>query len=441
MIGIHEDLARRGASGRPIRFAIVGAGQMGVDMIAQVRQMQGIEVRAVADIDLNRVLEGYEIAGVPRELVVAARSAGEANDAIRAGRFVAAEDAALIPQMDAVESVVDATGRPEAGARIALDCFAHGKHLVMMNVEADVTIGPVLRRYAEKAGVIYTMAAGDEPSALMELYSFARALGLEIVAAGKGKNNPLNRDAVPEAYEAEARRRGLNPMMLVEFVDGSKTMIEMACVANATGLTPDVPNMHGPGTSVPQLKDVFKLRRDGGILNRTGVVDYAVGQVAPGVFLVVTTDVPRLQQCLVLRDMGHGPVYTLFRPFHLCSMEVPLSVAMIGLYRRPTMQPLDHLSAEVTTIAKRSLAPGEILEGIGGRTHHAGCMIYAEARQRDALPIGLAKGCRVKVPVPKGALITYAMVEPVRDTTVFRLRMEQDEFSGAARQAAQGETR
>ncbi len=441
MIGIHEDLAAREAAGRPIRFAIVGAGQMGVDMMAQVRQMRGLEAVAVADIDLGRVLEGYAIAGVPKDQVVVARTAGEANDAVRAGKFVAAEDGGLIPQIEDAESVVDATGHPEAGARIALDCFAHGKHLVMMNVEADVTIGAALRRRAERAGVIYSMAAGDEPAALMELYSFARALGLEIVAAGKGKNNPLNRDAVPEAYEAEARRRGLNPMMLVEFVDGSKTMIEMACVANSTGLTPDVPNMHGPSTSVPQLKDVFKLKQDGGILSRKGVVDYAVGQVAPGVFLVVTTDVPRLRQCLVLRDMGPGPTYTLFRPFHLCSMEVPLTVAMIGLYRRPTMQPLDHPSAEVTAIAKRDLAPGDVLEGIGGRTHHAGCMIYDEARRAGALPIGLAKGCKVKVPVAKGGLITYAAVEPVRDTTVFSLRMEQDQFSAAAQAAAQGETR
>ena len=140
-------------------------------------------------------------------------------------------------------------------------------------------------------------------------------------------------------------------MMLVEFVDGSKTMIEMACFANATGLSPDVPNMHGPDTSVPELKDVFRLQQDGGILRRKGVVDYAVGRVAPGVFLIVGTDHPRLRQCLVLRDMGQGPVYTLFRPFHLCSMEVPLTVATIGLYGRPTMQPLDQLSAEVTSIA------------------------------------------------------------------------------------------
>jgi predicted homoserine dehydrogenase-like protein len=426
LIGLHRDLQARAAD--PIRFAIIGAGQMGVDIVAQVGRMTGLDVVAVADIDLARAASAYEIAGVPRERVVRARTEGEANNAVRAGKYVITEDSGLIPRIASVESVVDATGHPEAGAHIALDCFEHRKHLVMMNVEGDVTIGPVLRRRAEKAGVIYSMAAGDEPTALMELYDFACALGLEIIAAGKGKNNPLNREAVPEQYEVEARRRNLNPMMLVEFVDGSKTMIEMACFANATGLVPDVPNMHGPDTSVPELNKVFRVESEGGILKKKGVVDYAVGKVAPGVFLIVGTDHPRLKQCLVLRDMGQGPVYTLFRPFHLCSMEVPLTVAHIGLYGRATMQPRDQLAAEVTTIAKRDLAAGELLEGIGGRTQHAGCMVYSEAREANALPIGLAKGCKLKRRVAKGALITRDMVEPVSGSILFELRAEQDQW-------------
>lgn len=433
MIGMHEDLARRAAAGQPVRFGIVGAGQMGVDIVSEVSRMEGIEAAAVADVMPGRAEEAYRIAGVPPERVVRAASAGAANDAVRAGKFVATDNGALVAEIEGVESVVDSTGNPEAGARIALDCFAHHKHLVMMNVEADVTIGPALRRRAEAAGVIYTLAAGDEPTALMELYSFARSLGLEIVAAGKGKNNPLDLEATPEGWEAEARRRGVpNANMLVEFVDGSKTMIEMAAVANATGLVPDVPNMHGPRTSVPELNQLFRLESDGGILHRKGVVDYAVGKVAPGVFLIVSTDHPRLRQCLVLRDMGQGPYYTLFRPFHLCSMEVPITVALIGLYGRATMQPRDRLAAEVTTIAKRDLAPGERLEGIGGHTHRAGCMVYGEAHAADALPIGIAKGARVRRPIAKNTLITRAMVEPVGDTLVYRLRQEQNAFAGAA---------
>jgi predicted homoserine dehydrogenase-like protein len=414
VIGIDRDLEARAEERRPIRFAIVGAGQMGADIVSQVRQMKGIEVAAVADLELSRAKAAYEIAGIPPERVLVAKSLAQAQDAARQGKLVACDRADWIPRIETVESVVDATGAPEAGAQIALECFKEGKHVVMMNVEADVTIGPLLARRAGEAGVIYTLAAGDEPAALMELYCFAGALGLEIVAAGKGKNNPLDRDAVPDAYEAEARRRGLNPMMLVEFVDGSKTMIEMGCVANATGLVPDVPDMHGPRTSVPELKEVFRLKED------------AVGQVAPGVFVIVATDHPRLRQCLVLRDMGHGPAYTLFRPFHLCSMEVPLTVALISLHGRATMQPREHLVVEVTAIAKRDLKPGDVLDGIGGRTHRAGLRTYGEARRDNALPIGLAKGCKVKCPISKGSLLKRDAVEPVPGSLVHELRAEQD---------------
>ena len=225
MIGLYQDLEKRAAEGRPIRCGLIGSGQMGVDIVSQVSCMKGIEVSAIADLELARAADAYRIAGVPQGRVASAKSATAAMEAVRGGRFVITDDPSLIPQIEALESVVDATGQPEAGAAIALDCFANGKHLVMMNVEADATIGPVLRRRAEQAGVIYSLAAGDEPTALMELYGFARALGLEIVAAGKGKNNPLNHDAAPEEYAEEARRRGLNPGMLVEFVDGSKTMV------------------------------------------------------------------------------------------------------------------------------------------------------------------------------------------------------------------------
>ncbi len=428
MIGLAEDLAARAATGEPVRFGLIGAGQMGIDIVSQVRQMQGIEVSIVVDIDLRRAADAYAIAGVAPEQVVRATTAAAAMDAIGRGCFVIAEEAHIAAELDAIESIVDATGQPEAGALIAVDCFTHGKNLVMMNVEADITIGPILRRKAEQAGVVYSLAAGDEPTAIMGLYDFARALGLQVVAAGKGKNNPLDIDATPRQCEAEARRRGLSPAMLVEFIDGSKTMIEMASVANATGLIPDVPNMHGPKTSVPELRNVFRLQREGGILSREGVVDYAIGDVAPGVFVNVRTDHPRLRQCLVLRDMGNGPVYTLFRPFHLCSMEVPLTVAAVSLYGRSHMQPLACPSAEVTTVAKRDLRPGDVLDGIGGSTHRAGCMIYAEARAIDALPVGLAKGAEVTALIARGSAIRLDQVRPRSDSLLYRLRMEQNQY-------------
>jgi predicted homoserine dehydrogenase-like protein len=300
--------------------------------------------------------------------------------------------------MKTVDVMLDATGVPEIGARACLSSARNGQHIAMMNVEADITVGPAIRRYAEYKGVLYALAAGDEPAACKELYDFADALGFTIVAAGKGKNNPLDRHATPEdpLIAADALRRGLTPTMLVEFIDGSKTMVEMAAVSNATGLVPDVRGMHGPLTDRDHLHQTFALQEDGGILSQMGVVDYGIGRVAPGVFLIVRTDHPRLREAMVLRDMGPGPYYTLFRPFHLCSIEVPLTCASLVIRGQSTMKPLYRLVSEVFGVAKRDLEVGETLDGIGGSTYYSLIDRYEIARQEGLLPIGIAKGACLK---------------------------------------------
>jgi len=302
------------------------------------------------------------------------------------------------------------------------------KHVVMMNVETDVTVGPMLRQFAEAQGVVYTLGAGDEPVALKELYDFARALGLRVVAGGKGKNNRLNRSAVPDDVADEARSRGLSPAMLVEFIDGSKTMIEMAAFGNATGLTPDRRGMHGPSTTRSDLARVFALATAGGILSREGVVDYAIGDVAPGVFLVVTTDHPRIRQAMKLRDMGDGPNYLLFRPFHLCSMEVPLSAAVAAISGKSSMAPLDDLVCEVFPVAKKRLEVGEELDGIGG-AHYFGSIESAKiARKEGLLPLGLARGGKVTRTIEEGQPINYESVA-LPNTILLRVRRLQDDAS------------
>ncbi|NJL95668.1 MAG: hypothetical protein HC915_19025 [Anaerolineae bacterium] len=327
-----------------------------------------------------------------------------------------------------VEAVIESTGHPEVSARSILRTIVQRKHIITMSVEMDITVGPLMKWFADQFGVIYAVGAGDEPTALYELYDFATALGLTIVAAGKGKNNPLNREAVPEDLAEEAARRGLTPEMLIEFVDGSKTMIEMACVANATGLVPDVFGMHGPRINIAQFKDVFALQANGGVLTQHGVVDYVIGDLAPGVFLVFTTDQPRLREALVLRDMGHGPNYVLLRPFHLCSMEVPLSVSQAVLQGRSTMAPGRRLVAEVASVAKRDLEPGTVLERIGGRTHYGMTDRYERAAAQGALPLGIARDCVVRRPVAKGEVITYDHVDLPADSTVIQLRQLQDRW-------------
>lgn len=429
MIGLNEDLAVREAGGDPVKVGLIGAGQMGTDVVAETKMMQGIDVVAVADIDLQRAKDAYRI-GLIEGAVVEARTPAQADEAVAGGKRVVAGDYRIVTDMTKIDVMLEATGVPEIGARAALRSARSGQQLAMMNVETDITVGPILRWYAERQSVLYALAAGDEPAACKELYDFADALGFTIVAAGKGKNNPLDRHARPtdEAWAREAARRGLAPTMLIEFVDGSKTMIEMAAVSNATGLVPDVRGMHGPMTHRDILQKVFRLEEEDGILSRTGVIDYGVGEVAPGVFLIVRTDHPRLREAMVLRDMGNGPYYTLFRPFHLCSIEVPLTCASLVIRKRSNMAPLDHLVSEVFAVAKQDLAPGDDLDGIGGCTFYSSIDTYEAASEERLLPIGLAKGAQVIRPVAMDAPITYDDVELHEPSTILTLRRLQERW-------------
>ena len=428
MIGLNKELEKRELTDRPVRIGMIGAGQMGTDVVAETRMMKGIRVVVAADLELDRAVGCYEIGQVDDEVIIV-NTAAEADAAVLAGKRVATRDYRVVTDMKTIDVMLDATGVPDIGARAALRAARSGQHLAMMNVEADITVGPILRWYAEKKGVIYALAAGDEPAACKELYDFANALGFTIVAAGKGKNNPLDRHATPYDPDIvkEASRRGLSPNMLIEFIDGSKTMIEMAAVSNATGLVPDVRGMHGPTTDRDHLNQTFALIKDGGVLNQTGVVDFGVGKVAPGVFLIVRTDHPRLREAMILRDMGNGPYYTLFRPFHLCSIEVPLTCALMVIENKSNMEPMDKLYSEVFAVAKRDLLPGEFLDGIGGETFFSLIDTYEQAKAECLLPSGLAKGARLIQPVNKDTPITCTDVE-IKRNTVLELRELQDRW-------------
>ena len=429
MIGLQAELEEREAAGKPVRIGLIGAGQMGTDVVAETSMMHGLKVVVTADIDAARAREAYAIGRIEGE-VVEARTAGEADAAVLAGKRVAVADYRIVCDMRQVDVMLESTGVPEIGSRAALRSARNGQHLAMMNVETDITVGPLLHWYAGRKGVLYALAAGDEPAACKELYDFATALGFTVVAAGKGKNNPLDWHADPTdpAIAKEAARRGLSPNMLVEFVDGSKTMIEMAAVSNATGLVPDVRGMHGPVTHREILEQVYRLKEDGGILNQMGVVDYGTGKVAPGVFLIVRTDHPRLREAMVLRDMGKGPYYTLFRPFHLCSIEVPLTCAMLAIRGKPNMVPLDRLVSEVFAVAKRELQPGDTLDAIGGSMYYSLIDRYEAARAEGLLPIGLAKGAVMLRAVAKDAPIARGDVRLREPSTVLELRRLQERW-------------
>jgi predicted homoserine dehydrogenase-like protein len=432
LTGLARDLKERADAGRPIRVGVIGSGEMGTDLVTQGALMRGIEISAIATRRPHTAREAMIIAYGDDDHAVEADTPSKVSAAIEAGKIAitSAETLVTTPQIDVV---IDATGKPGVAADFDLLAMEHGKHLVMMNVEADVTIGPYLKKEADRLGVIYSVGAGDEPSSCMELVEFATALGYRIVSAGKGKNNALNHFAVPDDYREEALRRNMNPRMLVEFVDGSKTMVEMCAIANATGLVPDVPGMHGPRADRDEMAKVLIPREDGGILSRKGVVDFTVGKgVAPGVFVIVEAEHPRIIERMDDLHVGTGPYYAFFRPYHLTSLEVPLTCARIMLYGKPDMVPLPSPVAEVCAVAKRDLAVGETFDAIGETSYRSFIMTIGDARAKEAVPVGLLEGGKVTAPVKKGELLTRANAIPDTTTKLFALRQLQDKMLGLA---------
>ena len=426
-LSIAEALAGREAAGKPVRVGLVGVGQMGTDIVVQIAQMQGIAVVAAAEVTTERVEAAAAMSGPRCAKPLVCATAADMSRAIAAGRLAVAQSAELVCWAPEVDVVIDATGNPNVGANVALTAIAAKKHIVMMNVEADVTIGAYLAAEADKAGVIYTLGAGDEPTAAMELINFVRGLGYPVVAAGKGKNNPFRIDAIPDDYVEEAKRRNMNPRMLVEFVDGTKTMVEMVAIANASGLVPDIPGMHGPAAPREALQTYFCPKEEGGLLERKGVVDFTVAKgVAPGVFCIAEMRHPRVRERMSDLHLGPGPYYSFFRPYHLTSLEVPLSAAAAVLFGECHMRPLAVPTSEVGCLAKRDLKPGDKLDAIGEYSYRGFALTRSDAVARKALPLGLAQGATMTRAVAKGELITRAAAEPDASLRIVQVRVAHD---------------
>ncbi len=412
-----QDLEKKGEF---IKVGLVGAGQMGSGIVSVATQMPGLKVVAIADLKVERGINAYQEAGLNRKQIVVVQDPAEAEQAITQKKVVVTKWANVISHIPLIQAIVEATGLPTVGAEVALSCIMNKKHIIMLNVETDVVVGWILKKLADNAGVVYTVSDGDEPGVIKGLYNFARSLGFTVVTAGKGKNNPLNYYATPDDYRREAESKDMNPKMLTSFVDGSKTMIEMTEVANATGLVPDIPGMHGPKVDVPDLNKVLIPRKDGGIMDQSGVVDYSIGKVAPGVFVIITTDRKKIREDLKYYGLGEGPYYLLCRPYHLCAIETPLSVARAVLLGEHTIN-TEKIVAEVVAIAKRDLKVGQIIDGIGGYDVFGRIYLSAESRKFRGLPLGLSQGAVVKEKVKKGEPLTLDKVSLNRDTTLFQL--------------------
>ena len=405
---------------------------MGRGMVTQMALMKGIMPAIVSDIKMDNVINAFHYAGISDEDIAVAKTLEEANRFMEQGKYVATENSDLISQANLVEVAIDVTGVPEVGVKIAIDAMNNKKHVVMMDVETDVVIGSYLKKLGDRNGVIYTGSAGDEPGAVMELYSFARAMGMEVKVMGKGKNNKLDYDCNPDTVLEEATRRKMSPRMLTSFKDGTKTMVEMTAMSNATGLIPDVIGGHGPSASpkdrCAELNEIFKLKKDGGILGRHGVVEYVNG-IAPGVFVTVTTQNEEIAYQMGYHSMGPGPLWTLYRPYHLCNLETPLTVAKIVIDGEPTIIPLDGPVSECIAVAKRDLKAGETIDGIGGYTTYGSIATAQETYEKGYVVYALVnKNTRMKCDVKKGTLLTLDMVELDTSTQLYQVRKEQDKM-------------
>ena len=415
---------RQAATGRPVRVGLAGAGQMGTGLVAQVERMTGMEVAAIADVAPDRATAAFGRAGVAD--VLAGDDPGKLTEAIHSGRRVAVHDARMLSALP-VDVIVEATGIPEVGAEVAFGALLAGKDVVLLNVECDITVGYLLATMARRSGAVYTVARGDEPTETKRLVDYARDLSFDVVCAGKGKNNPMDPTATPRSLAAQAAAKHMNPKMLCSFVDGSKAMIEMAALANATGLEVSRRGMYGPRTTVPELASVFRPQSEGGVLDRAGVVDYCTGPVAPGVFVTVRTPDPTVAAELSYLQMGPGPYFALYRPYHLASIEAPLSVAEAVLDRTASLQP-EAWMAEVCAAAKRPLRAGETIDGIGGTTVYGMIEQAHVAAAQGLVPMGLLSGARVVRDVPQGAVLTAADVEVDGTSTLALLRRLQDKL-------------
>ena len=428
MVGLAAELAAHAEKHGPVTVGLAGAGQMGTDIVVQVGLMPGIRIGAISELRMQNAVDAAIMSGRERRDIVDASSAADVDRAIETNRIAVTSDYKALCASGRIDVVIDATGNPNVGTLLALEAMRNGKHVVLLNVEADITIGRYLKEEADRAGVVLTGAAGDEPASALELIAFAQSCGFDVVAAGKGKNNPLKFDAMPEDYEEQARARNMSPRMLVEFVDGSKTAIEMTAIANATGLVPDVPGMHGPAAGRDELAQVLCTEADGGILKRSGVVDYTIGKgVAPGVFCIVKPRHDRVVERMVDLKVGPGPCFSLLRPYHLTSLEVPLSAARAVLHKRADMVPLDRPVAESVAVAKRDLQPGQTLEAIGLHDYRGFAMAWDDARAEGAIPLGLAEKARVTQPIRKGEKLTYSNCVPDDSLIVTQIRRRLDQ--------------
>ena len=430
MIIVDSALERREAEGNPVRVAMIGAGFMGSGIALQMLTAKRRGMRLVAIS--NRTIEKAERAYLDADAGVVERVQDRRGleDAIARERFAITDDPMLLCEADGIDAIIEVTGDVELGAQVTLRAIEHGKHVVLMNAELDATVGPILKTYADRSGVVLTNSDGDQPGVIMNLYRFVQSIGFEPVLAGNVKGLQDVR-RTPETQQGFAEQHGQNVHMVTSFADGTKVSLEMAIVANGTGLRSGRRGMYGP--SCDHVNDSPALFPEEQLLGG-GLVDYVLGaQPSPGVFVIGHHEHPVQQRYMDLYKMGDGPLYVFYTPYHLCHFEAPTSAARAVLFQDAALTPLAGPVCDVVATAKRDLAAGEVLDSIGG------FMTYGELENHDAaeaehlLPMGLATGCRLVRDVAIDQTLTYGDVELPEGRLSDRLRAEQTErFAPAA---------
>ena len=372
-----------------VKVGLVGAGQMGQGIVAQVSKMYGVELVCIIDRNQN-------------QLDIAANRYKKLKD----NRVLCSDSIAALDNVE-LDIVIEATGTPAAGALVANNVLNRGVNLILLNVETEATIGLALRKEAEKNGAIVTVADGDEPVAALDLYNFATELSFEVISIGKGKNNPFNRFATPSSLTKEASLKKMNPKMLTSFVDGTKTMVEMTALANFLNFNIDVDGMHGIEATYENINQYYIPKKDGGLLHKSQVVDFAFG-IAPGVFAVIYSEDEYVNYEMEYLKMGKGPYWTLARPYHLTSLEIPRTIRHIMLEKHSKLS-AQSWNVEVVAYAKQDIEPGTNLGSIGGDYIYGKAQIVSSSK--GLLPIGIAEDNVATKAIAKGNPIAIDEVD------------------------------
>lgn len=430
MIIVDTALAKREEQGKPVRVAMIGAGFMARGIALQILSaVKGMRLVAISNRHLEGARRAYREAGVEDVYVV--ETVAGLEESIAQGRYAITENALLLCEAEGIDAVIEVTGAVEFGAHVVMRAIKHRKHVVMMNAELDGTVGPLLKVYADKSGVVLSNADGDQPGVEMNLYRFVKSLGVRPVLCGniKGLHDPYRN---PTTQEGFARQWKQKPSMVTSFADGTKISFEQAIVANATGMRVAKRGMYGPtvptGTPIQDVCDKFPSDE---LLNGPGIVDYVVGaSPGPGVFVLGTHEHPTQKHYLNLYKLGPGPLYCFYTPYHLCHFEVPNTVARAVLFGDAAITPIAGPCVEVVATAKIDLTEGQVLDGIGHYMTYGQCENSAAARDHNLLPMGLAEGCRLRKDVRKDQVLTFDDVEVPEGRLCDKLWIEQNAYFG-----------